>query len=293
MERFAQLVLDGIATGAIYSLVALAIVLIFRSTGLVNLAQGEMATFSTFVAWQLHQWGLGVWFALILAILVSFLGGLLVQQAIMRPVQDASELTLVIVTLGLFLAFNSLSGWIWDFLVKQFPSPFPDRIWAFGDVRLTASTLGIVAVLLVLAGSLWVLFSFTKLGLAMRTVAYNPETARLVGINVNRILMLGWGLASALGAAAGVFVAPKLFLEPNMMFGVLIYAIAAATFGGLDSPVGAVVGGVTIGVTENLAGSYIGFIGTDLKITVPLVLIIVVLLFRPQGMFGSKQVVRV
>lgn len=293
MERFFQLFIDGIATGAIYALVGLAIVLIFRSTGLVNLAQGEMAMFSTFIAWQLVAWGLNIWLALVITMVVSFFGAMAIQRVIIRPVQHASELTIVIVTLGLFLAFNSLAGWIWGYLVKSFPDPFPAKIWEFGDVRLTASTLGTAAVLLVLAGALFALFQFTKVGLAMRAVAYNVESSQLVGIRVNQMLMLGWGLSAALGAAAGVFIAPKLFLDPNLMFGVLIYAIAAAAVGGLDSPVGAVVGGLSIGVIENLAGSYIGFVGTDLKILVPLVLIVAVLLLRPQGLFGSRQVLRV
>lgn len=293
MDRFFQLVIDGIATGAIYALVALAIVLIFRSTGLVNLAQGEMAMFSTFVAWQLIAWGFGIWLALLVTMAASFVGGMLIQRIIIRPVQHASELTIVIVTLGLFLAFNSLAGWVWGYLVKSFPSPFPSNAWVVGNIPLTASTLGTIAVLLVLAGALFVLFQFTKVGLAMRAVAYNVESSRLVGIRVNQMLMLGWGLSAALGAAAGVFIAPKLFLDPNLMFGVLIYAIAAAAVGGLDSPVGAVVGGLSIGVIENLAGSYIGFVGTDLKILVPLVLIVAVLLLRPEGLFGSRQVMRV
>jgi branched-chain amino acid transport system permease protein len=293
VTRFVQLVIDGIATGSIYALVALALVLIFRSTGLVNLAQGEMAMFSTFVAWQLNQWGLNIWLALIITMTVSMIAGMVIQQIVIRPVQHASELTIVIVTLGLFLAFNSLAGWIWGYVLKAFPDPFPSRIWEIGDVRVTASTLGTIAVMLVLAGALFVLFQFTKVGLAMRAVAYNVESSQLVGIRVNQMLMLGWGLAAALGAAAGVFVAPKLFLDPNLMAGVLIYAIAAAAVGGLDSPVGAVVGGIGIGVVENLAGSYIGFIGTDLKILVPLAMIVVILLLRPQGLFGSRQVLRV
>lgn len=293
MQHFLQLVIDGIATGAIYSLVALALVLIYRSTGLVNLAQGEMAMFSTYLAWQFNQWGIGIWLALPLAMLASFLIGIVIHMAIIRPIQHASELTIVIVTLGLFLGFNSFAGWIWGFLIKAFPDPFPDTIWSFGDVRLTASNVGTVLALAVLSLLLFALFKYTAVGLAMRASAFNPETARLVGIRVTSMLMLGWGLAAALGAAAGVFVAPKLFLEPNMMLTVLIYALAAAALGGLDSPVGAVVGGITIGVVENLAGSYIGFIGTDLKIIVPLTLIVVVLLFRPQGIFGTRQVARV
>jgi branched-chain amino acid transport system permease protein len=293
MERFAQLVLDGIATGSIYSLVALAIVLIYRSTGLKNLAQGEMAMFSAFIAWQLSNWGLGIWLAAVLAILLSFMGGMALQRVIIRPIQSASLLTVVIVTLGLFLAFNSLAGWIWGYLIKAFPPLFPQTVWAIGDVRLAAATVGTFGVLVVLAGGLYALFQFTKVGLAMRAVSFNMETSQLVGIKVNQILMLGWGLAAGLGAAAGIFVAPKLFLDPFMMFGVLIYAIAAAAFGGLDSPFGAVVAGLIIGVAENLAGSYIGFIGTDLKILVPLFLIAGTLLFRPQGLFGHQHVVRV
>lgn len=293
MERFIQLVLDGMATGSIYSLVALAIVLIYRSTGLKNLAQGEMAMFSAFIAWQFNNWGLGIWLAAILAILVSFLGGMGLQRIVIRPVQNKPLLTVVIVTLGLFLAFNSLAGGIWGYMIKAFPPLFPSTVWVFGDVRLPVANVGVLAVLLVFAGGLAVLFQFTKIGLAMRAVAYNMETAKLVGIKVNQILMLGFGLAAALGAAAGIFVAPKLFLDPFMMFGVLIYAIAAAAFGGLDSPFGAVIAGLIIGVAENLAGSYIGFIGTDLKILVPLALITVTLLFRPQGLLGQKHVVRV
>lgn len=293
MERFIQLVLDGIATGSIYSLVALAIVLIYRSTGLKNLAQGEMAMFSAFVAWQFNAWGLGIWLAAVLAIVASFIGGMLLQRLIIRPVQDKSLLTVVIVTLGLFLAFNSLAGGIWGYIIKAFPPLFPSNVIAMGDVRLPVANIGVFGVLVVLAGGLAVLFKFTKIGLAMRAVAYNMETARLVGIRVNTVLMLGWGLAAALGAAAGIFVAPKLFLDPFMMFGVLIYAIAAAAFGGLDSPFGAVLAGLIIGVVENLAGSYVGFIGSDLKILVPLFLIVVTLLVRPQGLLGHKYVARV
>lgn len=293
MERFIQLVLDGMATGSIYSLVALAIVLIYRSTGLKNLAQGEMAMFSAFIAWQFNAWGLGIWLAAILAIVVSFFGGMALQRIVIRPVQNKPLLTVVIVTLGLFLAFNSLAGGIWGYIIKAFPPLFPSTVWAFGDVRVPVANVGVFLVLIVLAGGLALLFKFSKIGLAMRAVAYNMETAKLVGIKVNQILMLGFGLAAALGAAAGIFVAPKLFLDPFMMFGVLIYAIAAAAFGGLDSPFGAVLAGLIIGVVENLAGSYIGFIGTDLKILVPLALITVTLLFRPQGLLGHKHVVRV
>jgi branched-chain amino acid transport system permease protein len=294
MERFFQLLIAGIETGSIYSLVALAIVLIYQSTGLKNFGQGEMAMFSAYLAWQLWAWGLGIWLAALISIFLSFLIGMSIQRVIIRPVQKAPLLTIVIVTLGLFLGFNSLAGSIWGYLVKSFPSLFPGSAWQITDgVRISAAAAGTFAVLLVLGGSLFLMFRVTKVGLAMRAVAYNMETSKLVGIKVNMILMLGWGLAAALGGAAGIFAAPKLFLDPFMMFGVLIYAIAAAAFGGFDSPLGAVLAGLIIGVVENMAGSYIGFIGTDLKILVPLFLILVTLIFRPQGLLGHKHVVRV
>jgi len=291
---FFQLFIAGIETGSIYALVALAIVLIYQSTGLKNLAQGEMAMFSAYIAWQLWAWGIGIWLAALLAIMISFMMGMAVQRVIIRPVQGAPLLTIVIVTLGLFLGFNSLAGFIWGYLVKGYPSLFPGAAWQITEsVRISASAAGGFTVLLVLAGSLFVMFTVTKIGLAMRAVAYNVETSNLVGIKVNQVLMLGWGLAAALGAAGGIFAAPKLFLDPFMMFGVLIYAIAAAAFGGFDSPLGAVLAGLIIGVIENMAGYYIGFVGTDLKILVPFVLILVTLIFRPQGLLGHKIVVRV
>lgn len=294
MGTFFQLLIAGIETGSFYALVALAIVLIYQSTGLKNLAQGEMAMFSAYIAWQLWAWGLGIWLAAILAIFLSFLIGMGVQRIIIRPVQGAPLLTVVIVTLGLFLGFNSLAGFIWGYLVKGFPGLFPGSAWQItSSIRISAAAAGGFAVLLVLAGLLFVMFRLTKIGLAMRAVAYNVETSKLVGVKVNQVLMLGWGLAAALGAAGGIIAAPKLFLDPFMMFGVLIYAIAAAAFGGFDSPLGAVIAGLTIGVLENMAGFYIGFIGTDLKIIVPLILILVTLIFRPQGLLGHKIVVRV
>lgn len=292
MALLIQQVIGGIATGAIYASLALALVLIHRSTGVVNLAQGEMAMFSVFVAWQFTQWGLPVWAAIAAAVVVSFVGGMLVERVALRPVENASVLTVVIVTVGLLLVFNQGAGWIWGFLVKDFPNPFPSSVWQLGGVRLSMDTLGILGVLLATMVALYLVFQYTKVGLAMRAVATNPESAQLVGIPVQRMLMLGWGLAAALGALAGAMVAPQLFLEPNMMFGVLIYGIAAAALGGLDSPGGAVVGGLIVGVSENLAGTYIEFIGSSLKVLVPLVIIIAVLMLKPTGLFGKREVVR-
>jgi branched-chain amino acid transport system permease protein len=292
MERFIQLVIDGIAIGSIYGALALALVLIFRSTGIVNFAQGEMAMFSTFVAWGLVEAGLGLGLALLATFALSFAGGMLVERVLIRPVEGSDELTILIVTLGLFILINSGAGWIWGFENRSFPRALPGGSVDIAGIRLSYESLGIVAVLLAVSGLLFALFQHTKLGLAMRAAAANPASSRLVGINVGRTLMIGWGLAALLGALAGVLVAPQLFLDVNLMGGVLVYSFAAATLGGFDSPKGAIIGGWVIGVAETLAGDYIGWIGSDLTILVPLAIIFGVLLVRPNGLFGSPEVVR-
>jgi branched-chain amino acid transport system permease protein len=270
VERFIQVFVDGIATGSIYAAVALALVLIFRSTGIVNFAQGEMAMFSTFVAWGLYQGGVPIVPAALTTLVLSFLAGMAIERTLIRHFEGGEPLTLVIVTLGLFILLNSLAGWIWGFENRGFPSVFPDDSLQLGGVRLSVDSLGIVGVLLVVVGLLYLLFQRTKIGLAMRAAALNPASSQLVGVRVGTMLMLGWGL----------------------MGSVLIYAFAAAALGGFDSPIGAVVGGWVIGVSENLAGTYVDFIGSELKILVPLAIIFVVLLVRPSGLFGTREVVR-
>ena len=292
MERFVQLVIDGIAIGSIYGALALALVLIFRSTGIVNFAQGEMAMFSTFLAWALVQAGLPLGLALVSALALSFAGGMAIERVIIRPVEGEDQLTILIVTLGLFILVNSAAGWIWGFNIKEFPALFPGGVAEIGNVSLSIESLGIIAVLLVVVGLLWLLFTRTPIGLAMRAAAQSPSSARLVGIPVGRMLMFGWGLASLLGALAGVLVAHRLFLDTNLMAGVLVYSFAGAALGGFDSPIGAVVGSWIIGVTEALAGTYIDVIGSDLKVLVPLGIIFVVLVVRPSGLFGSPEVSR-
>ena len=292
MERFLQVVVDGIADGSIYATLALALVLIYRSTGVVNFAQGEMAMFSTFVAWAMVQGGAPLWLALPGAFAVSFAGGMLVERVLIRPVEGGNPLSLVIVTLGLFIVVNAAAGWIWGFNLRDFPGIFPGGTAELGGVSLSVESLGIIGVLLVVVALLWALFSHTSIGLTMRAAAQNPSSARLVGIPVGRMLMLGWGLAALLGAVAGVLVAPRLFLDTNMMSGVLVYSFAGAALGGFDSPIGAVVGSWIIGVTEALAGTYVDAIGSDLKVLVPLTIIFVVLLVRPAGLFGSPEVTR-
>ncbi|HLU71978.1 MAG TPA: branched-chain amino acid ABC transporter permease [Nonomuraea sp.] len=292
MSGFLQQVLQGLSTGAIYASLALALVLIYQFTGIVNFAQGELAMFSAYIAWQFTAAGLPFWLALVLTLVVSFAGGMLIERVIIRPVEGAPELTLVIVTVGLFIFVNAAAGWIWSFLIKDFPNPFPSGAFEVGGVSVGFQTLGVFAVVGIVMGLLYLLFQHTKIGLGMRAVATNPVSARLVGIRVGLTLALGWGLAATVGAVSGVLVAPLLFLEPNMMGGVLIYAFAAATLGGFDSPAGAVAGGLIVGVAETLAGAYVGVIGSDLKVGVPLVIILGVLLLRPQGLFGRAVVER-
>ncbi len=282
----------GLQDGSIYASLALALVIIYRTTGLLNFAQGEMAMFSTFVAWGLIEGGIPVGLAVLMTLVLSLLGGMVIERALIRPVEGSPELTLVTVTLGLFILVNGLARWIWGSTNRGFPSLFPDSTVSVGGIGASVESLGLVAVLLAVVGLLYLIFQRTKLGLAMRAAAVNPDASRLVGVPVGRMLMIGWGMAAVCGALAGVLVAPRLFLDPGLMGPVIIYSFAAATLGGFDSPFGAVLGGWIIGVAEALAGGYVGFIGQDLKILVPLAVILTVLLVRPHGLFGSPEVAR-
>jgi branched-chain amino acid transport system permease protein len=208
---------------------------------------------------------------------------------VIRPLRHAPTLAVVVVLIGLLVILNSLAGWLFTYTIKTFPSPFPE---SFAATRyLSPHQLGAVGVTLAVLAALYVFFRFTPLGLAMRAAAQNPASARLVGIRVDRMLALGWGLAAAIGAVAGMMVAPVVYLDPNMMSGVLLYAFAAALVGGIDSPGGAVLGGFLVGVLENLLGAYV--IGNELKLSVALALIVGVLLVKPSGLFGKVHVTRV
>jgi branched-chain amino acid transport system permease protein len=289
MHQFLQQTFSGLSAGAIYASLALALVMIYRATDLVNFAQGEMAMFSTYIAWSLINAGLPFWIAFLITLAVSFVAGMAIERVVIRPVENSPILATVVVTIGLLLIFNSLAGWLFTYTVQDFPSPFPDRP-VFGAL-MTTRDLGVIGVTLVMLILLFAFFRFTTTGLAMRAAAQNPESARLCGVRVGRMLAIGWGLAAAIGATAGVMVAPVLFLDPNMMGGVLIYAFAGALLGGITSPVGAVVGGLIVGVTENLVGTYL--IASQLKLTVAFALIILVLVVRPNGLFGTTIVRRV
>ena len=290
MDALLNQIFSGLANGIIYGSVALALVMIYQSTHHINFAQGEMATFSTFVAWALMQAGWPYWGAFVFTVAISFAGGLLVQRVVLRPIEKAPVLTNVIVFIGLLLIFNALSGWFFDHTIKSFASPFPSDAF-FATQYFSAHQVGSAGVLLLVLLALFGFFRYTSVGLAMRAAAQNPDSAKLVGIRVSWMLGLGWGLAAAIGASAGMMVAPIVFLDPNMMAGILLYGFAGALLGGIDNPLGAVLGGLVVGVLENLLGAYV--IGTELKLTVALVLIVGTLTLRPDGMFGKKVVTRV
>jgi branched-chain amino acid transport system permease protein len=290
MEAFLHQLLAGLATGGIYASVALALVMIYQATHQINFAQGEMAMFSTYIAWMLIQAGFPYWAAFGATVLLSFVLAAVVEFAVIRPMHDAPVLAVVVVFIGLLVIFHSLAGWFFGDTIKQFPSPFPSDAW-YGSTLMSAHELGAIFVTLIMVALLFGFFRFTSLGLALRAAAQNPSSSRLVGINVGRMLMLGWGLAGAIGAVAGMMVAPVVFLDPNMMSGVLLYAFAGALIGGIDNPVGAVVGGFLVGVLENLIGTYV--VGTELKLSVALVLIVGVLIVKPSGLMGRTLVTRV
>jgi branched-chain amino acid transport system permease protein len=293
MADFLQQVTSGLATGAIYGSLALALVLVYRTTDIVNFSQGEMATFTTYVAWALMAHGLSYWPAFILTLLIAFAGGVAIERTLIRPVEGRPEIVIVIVTIGLLIALNGLTGWIWGAEVKAVDSPFPNTTIDVGGVFISKVDIGTFCVCLVAVLALWLFFRFTTLGLAMRAVAVNSDASRLVGVRVGWVLALGWGFAAVLGAIAGLMAAPSIFLDPNMMLVIIIYAFAAAVLGGIDSPVGAVVGGLSIGVAVNLLGTYVDFVGGELRLPTALAILLLVLLVRPQGLFGSLRVTRV
>ncbi|HEU5151952.1 MAG TPA: branched-chain amino acid ABC transporter permease [Iamia sp.] len=318
VDLFLRFLLNGIGNGAVYGAMALALVLIFRTTGLLNLAQGEMALFSTYMGWgltatgmtifglQVLPGGLPVGLAIVVSVLISAVLGAAIERFLIRPVHgpDKSPLNVLIVMLGLFLGLNALAQLAFSDDAEPMPKPWPskaspgsptgsNRFWQVGDLRIQASIVAMVVMLAVVCLLLYVLFQRTKVGLKLRAVASNPESARLVGINSSRMLMLGWAMAAGLGALAGCFVAAeRTSVNPGLMAVVLVYASAAAALGGFDSPVGAVVGGMIVAIAESMTVGYVKALST-IELVVPFGLILLVLLVRPTGLFGKRTVERV
>jgi branched-chain amino acid transport system permease protein len=288
-----QQVVSGIAAGGVYASLALALVLIYRAMDVANFAQGEMAMFSTFIAYTLIT-AVHLPYAVVfpLTILIAFVGGVLIERVMIRPFEGKPILTLVIVTLALFFLTNGLAGQVWGYILQDFPSPFSAEPIRFAGIYIGQQDLGILGFCLVILSLVYLFFRFTKVGLAMRAAALYPESSKLVGVRVSWMLALGWGLAAAIGASAGMMIAPITFLDPNFMQPILLFAFAAAVLGGIESPLGAVLGGLLVGVLLALVGTYLPA-GQNLRIPFALVVIVAVLLIRPAGLIGRAAVKRV
>jgi branched-chain amino acid transport system permease protein len=301
MEQLIQQIAAGLANGAIYACLALALVMIFVSTDHINFAQGELAMFSAFLCWQLLEWNLPFWVALPAVVGVSFALGVGIERVVLRPLHAAPVLSVVVVFIGLLTIFHSMAGAIWGHTQVSVPSPFP-RLTFPGSAYLGPHQVGMIVVTVLLLLGLFAFFRLTPLGLAMRAAAQNPASARLAGIRVDWMLALGWGLAAAVGAVAGILIAPAVYLDPNMMSGILLYGFAGALVGGISSPGGAVAGGFLVGVLENVV-AYFGnvlerstglyLVGHGEKLSVALIIVIGVLTLRPNGLFGQVTVKRV
>ena len=292
MSLFLTQLMNGIGSGAVYASLALALVLVFRTTGILNFAQGEMALYSTYLVWYFTQHDMPVWIAILLAMAISFIGGAAIERVLIRPVEQASPLVLVIVTIGMFLAINSIAQVQFGNDIKLLPRAYPNKTWLPGNVQISSDTLVLVGVLLTECLILYLLLNRTRIGLAFRAVASNPESSRLVGVPVGRMLMLGWAMAAAIGALAGALVVAPVGLQGASMQSILVYAFASAALGGFDSPLGAVVAGLIVGVAGTMTTQYFHAVH-DIELVVPFGLILVVLLVRPSGLFGSTRVERV
>jgi len=293
LSDFIAQVVAGLAAGGIYASLALALVIIYTAVGLVNFAQGEFAMFATFICYALlTNFNLPYFVAFPIAVGIAFVAAFGIERAVIRPFYKSSQLSIVLVTLALLSITNSTAGFIWGYVPRAFPSPFPFRPVSVLGISVSIQDSAVIGVTLVVLVLIWLLINRTRVGLAMRAAAAYPDTAELMGIKVGNMRGLGWGLAAAAGAVSGILVAPRVFLEPNMMQGILVYAFAAAVLGGIDNPVGAVVGGLLLGVTLALVGAYIPSLA-DLRLEMTLGLIILLLVVRPSGLFGRAHVRRV
>jgi branched-chain amino acid transport system permease protein len=290
MQGLIHQLFAGFSAGSIYACFGVAVVMTYQSTGMLNFAQGEMALLTTYLAFSLLEAGVPYWPTFALTLIIAFALGVGVERIVLRPLKGKSALSIVIVLIGLLTVINSVVGWIYGHETREFPSPFPEGS-PFEGGLISYHQLGMMCMTLLSVSVLYVFLRFTPIGLAMRAAAVNQVSSRLSGIPVGLMLSLGWGIASMLGAIAGMMLAPIIFLDPNMMLTVMLYGFAAAILGGLDNPWGAVAGGVLLGIVENLAGVYL--VGADLKLSVALIVIMAVLLFRPAGIFGRHLPQRV
>jgi branched-chain amino acid transport system permease protein len=293
MTEVLQQILDGLSSGLVYGVLALALSVVFQGTGMLNFAQGEMATLSAFGMLVLLQAGLGFWPALPVAVALSAMGGALIERVVVRRVENAGELPLLTLSVALLLGLNAVMAIVWTTDPRTFPSPFSEGLVELAGLRLTLQQLGSLGTLLAVMAATAYLFNRTSVGLRLRAVAQNPTSATLLGQHQGLWLMVGWATAAAVGVFAAVVAAPVLTLSPGMMSFPLLLALAAGTLGGLSSRIGAVVGGVLVGIVNNLASRYLPGLQGDLAIVAPLALTAVVVAIRPAGLFGKTRTVRV
>jgi branched-chain amino acid transport system permease protein len=299
MGIFLDRLFAGATAGSLYVLIALALVVVFRSSSTINFAQGEFALFTSYLAWWCTTQGVPLILALAVAMVAGFGMGVATERFLIRPVRRHSETAVLIVALGLFTALNGADGWIWGPDDKIFPKLLPsgvDDYIAIGGGRLHYDSIGIVALMILVVAGLTLLFKYTPLGLQMRAVATNPESAALSGVRVGLVLSLSWGISSALGAFAGVLAVPAL--PPNQLnlasfFPILIFASAAALLGGLDSVKGAVIGGMSVGIGLSMINGYATFLGGELQLTLAFLIIVLVLVVKPTGIYGARRIERV
>ncbi len=294
MQLLIARIFDGIANGTAYGLVALALVVIYKSTTLINFAQGEMGLLGAYLTYMLTaSFGLNVWVAVVLAMLLSAGIGAGIERTLIRPFDPANHLALALVTLGLFLGINAAVAIIWGHEVRRLPNLFPDgALVNWGPARLTWATIGTVVVALVAVVLLMAFLRYTKVGLAFRSVSSNMESSRLAGLNVSRTLQIGWALAAAIGTLGAVMFVSTRSLDPSSMSRVLIYAAAAAALGGLDSIGGALIGGLVLGLVQSVVVQYVPAIPTEMSVAVAVLVLAIVLLVKPNGLFGTRKVVR-
>ena len=292
MQQFVNTALGGLTLGMVYAAFALALVLIWRSTRIVNFAQAPMAMVTTFIALVLIEAGHSYWLGFAAALVSGLVLGALIERVVVRPVEGKSEINAVILTLGIFVVLHALAAVVFGNRFRSFPAPFGIRGFEVGDTTIGLTGFGVFTILVVLLvmGLLVALFRFTDLGLRMRAAAFNQEVARLLGVRVGQMLTLGWALASVVGSLSGLLIAGGNLVHPAYMDSVVVFGFVAAVLGGLDSPVGAVIGGLLLGLSLSFVS---GYVGSQLVPLAALGVLMVVLILRPGGLLGQAEVRRV
>lgn len=303
MELFLQRMFDALNNGATYAVVAVALVLIFKATTLINFATANMAMFGAYLAWMLNvEQGIPIWFAIFISMGLSAIMGAVIERVLIRPFDPTDHLPVVLITFGIAAILEAIAGWKWGLEFKSFPNPFPDAPGDYVSVlgaRLRYETIGTVLTLVAMLVVLHFVLNRTKVGLAFRAVSSNTESARLVGVKVGATLMFGWALSAAFGTLGGALVAPQTNLEPAFMLKLVIFSFAAAVLGGLDSIIGSVIGAFIVAIISSLVVGYaqeipgLEWMKSNYSLVLAFAVILVVLLFRPSGLYGTRRIERV